>query len=264
MADTIFVMERERGAVASIAMDEAARLELAAALQKLESGRGLVVRLADLLGGFVGSASRFGLRRLGMSGRVQSKFSGVAQAALARAYDVAIVGLSGPNPGTARLSRAAVMASGAAGGFAGLAGFLPDATLTTLVIMREIARIAQESGEDLATDDARRACLEVFAFRTKADADESELGYFSARLLLGGRPLAMLLAEVGARYGVVLGEKISLQAVPVVGAIAGATLNSAFLAHYTDLARAHFTIRRLERIHGRDVVRRMADAAFAG
>jgi len=247
-------------ALSAIELDDAGRRELAAALARLERGRGLIVRLADLVGGAVGMAGRFGLRKIGMNRQVQGKFSGIAQAALARAYDVAIIGLDRSPPERAGLTQLAVIASGATSGMAGLAGFLPDATFTTLAIMREIARIAAAQGEDLSTDDARRACLEVFAFRSAADEDESELGYFSARLVFQGRPFTMLLSEVAARYGVVLGEKFSLQAVPIAGAVAGAALNGAFLAHYRNLALAHFTIRRLERLHGRDIVRAATDA----
>jgi hypothetical protein len=246
---------QDTSAVATVALDAAARRELDAALARLERGRGLIVRIADLMGGAVNLAGRFGLRQIGLSHGTQSKFSGLAQAALARAYDVAILGLHRSPPRDVALTRAAVIASGAASGFTGLAGFLPDATFTTLAIMREIARIAAAQGEDLSSDDARRACLEVFAFRSAADHDESELGYFSARLLFQGRPFTMLIGEVAGRYGLVLGEKFSLQAVPVFGAIAGASLNAAFLDHYRNLAAAHFTIRRLERVHGRDVVR---------
>ncbi len=251
-------------ALASIALDETSRKELADAMRRLERGRGLVVRMADLLGGFVSRFGRFGLARIGMSHAVQEKFSGIAQAALARAYDIAILGLEGRQAGSARGTRGLVIASGAASGFAGLAGFIPDATFTTLAIMREIARIAREQGEDLASDEARRACLEVFAFRSKAETDESELGYFSARLMFQGRPFTLLLSEVAARYGVVLGEKFGLQAVPVAGAVAGATLNAAFLEHYRNLAQAHFVIRRLERTHGRDVVREAGEAVNLG
>ncbi len=246
--------------LAAIELDATSRRELADAVRRLERGRGLIVRLADLLGGFVSRFGRFGLSRLGMSRAVQGKFSGIAEAALARAYDIAILGLEGRQAGGATFTRNAVIASGAASGLAGLAGFIPDATFTTLAIMREIARIARAQGEDLGSDDARRACLEVFAFRSKADTDESEMGYFSARLLFQGRPFTMLLSEVAARYGLVLGEKFSLQAVPIAGAIAGATLNAAFLEHYRNLAQAHFVIRRLERMHGRDVVRRASEA----
>jgi hypothetical protein len=253
-------MDDTMTALSAIDLDENARRDLAAALERLEQGRGLIVRLADLVGGAVGIAGRFGLKQMGIKRGVQSKFAGIAQQALTRAYDVAVLGLEREPPERAAVTRMAVIASGAASGFAGMAGFIPDATFTTLAIMREIARIAAEQGEDLTSVDARRACLEVFAFRSAADSDESELGYFSARLLFQGRPFTMLLSEVAARYGLVLGEKFSLQAVPIAGAVAGAALNAAFLAHYRNLAMAHFTIRRLERQHGRDIVRAATQA----
>ena len=243
------------------------------ALERLESGRGLVVRVADLMGGALGRATRMGVRGLGVPGPLQSRMRGVAEAALARAYDVAILGMElteGDPRRAGLLRRAAVMVSGAAGGFAGMAGFLPDATVTTLSIMREIAAIARAQGEDLSSPAARRACLEVFALRgpggTSEDeaAGESELGYFSARLLMQGRPMVMLASEVAARYGITLSQKFALQAVPIAGALTGAALNAAFLAHYRDLARAHFTIRRLERAHGAATVRDAAQEIRAG
>jgi len=40
-----------------------------------------------------------------------------------------------------------------------------------------------------------------------------------------------------------------------VGALGGAVVNYAFIDHFQDVARGHFTIRRLERTYGKDVVR---------
>ncbi len=249
-------------------LDPAAHAELNDALARLRAGRGLIVRSADLMGGLFGRFTRFGAYRLGMSQPIGRKLSGLAGAALARAYDVAILGLPDPavtggsGAATGAFARGAVVVSGAACGFAGMAGFVPDATFTTLTIMREIARIARDEGEDLSTDDARRACLEVFALQSNgqvAGGDaESELGYFSARLMMHGRPVMLLISEVAARYGLNLSQKFAAQAVPFAGAVAGAALNSAFLAHYRNLARAHFIIRRLERTHGVDRVRAAA------
>lgn len=248
---------------------EAERQELAAALARLERGRGLVVRLADLLGGALGSAAALGLAGIGMSGPMQIKLSGVGQAALARAYDVAVLGLARPRAMQAargRPLRGAVLLSGAVGGFAGMAGFVPDAMLTTLAIMRAIAAEAAAAGEDLSTDAARRACLEVFALGDapvfRKEGGESDLSYFTARLLLQGRTVMGLIAEIGGRYGLRLSEKFAAGAVPVLGAVLGAAVNDTFLAHYRDVARAHFTIRRLERRHGEDAVRQ-AIAAVA-
>ncbi|MBR2124240.1 MAG: EcsC family protein [Acetobacter sp.] len=235
--------------------------DLEKALAAVEAGRGTLVRLADLMGGAVGHAARLGMRGLGMAPKIENKLRHIAETAITYAFEVAILGMQEGAPvhnnnmplWRDQVARAAVVVSGAVGGFGGLAGFAPDVGFTTLTIMREIARIAREHGEDLTDSDTRRACLEVFALRAFPNArngEESELGYFSARLLLRGRPVVMLISEVASHYGLVLGQKLSLQLMPVAGALCGASLNAAFLAHYRALAQAHFTIRRLERTHG--------------
>ncbi|NPD66922.1 EcsC family protein [Lichenicola cladoniae] len=252
--------------LASIGLSPSARGELQRVLEQLESGRGVLVRLADLMGGAVGQATRLGVKGLGLAPGLQAKLRGVAESSISRAFDIAVVGLKQPITGSAlaeagqrrrwreHVTHGAVTVSGALGGLAGFTGLLPDIGFTTLTIMREIARIAREEGEDLSTPDARRACLEVFALRPiEASEEQSELGYFSARAVLRGRPVVMLLSEVASHYGLALSRKVALQMMPVAGALCGASLNAAFLSHYRSLARAHFTIRRLERTHGTGV-----------
>ncbi len=257
-----------------VGLSPSARGELQRVLEQLEAGRGVLVRLADLMGGAVGQATRLGVRGLGMAPTLQAKLRGVAESAISRAFDVAVLGLRQPSGraaprGTGKawrgpITQGAVAVSGAIGGFAGVAGLLPDIGFTTLTIMREIALIAREEGEDLSTPDARRACLEVFALRPiDAAAEQSELGYFSARAVLRGRPVVMLLSEVSSHYGLALSRKVALQMMPVAGALCGASLNAAFFAHYRSLARAHFTIRRLERQHG-DGVREAVESIRSG
>jgi len=64
-------------------------------------------------------------------------------------------------------------------------------------------------------------------------------------------------------------QKIAAQAVAVVGAVGGAAVNLAFIEHFQDVARGHFTVRRLERVYGAEIVRaeydrlKMAFAAAA-
>jgi hypothetical protein len=41
----------------------------------------------------------------------------------------------------------------------------------------------------------------------------------------------------------------------VIGAVGGAAVNLAFVEHFQTIARGHFTVRRLERAYGADVVR---------
>ena len=242
--------------VADGSMDGAARTELAAAMTRLGSGGGVLMRMAGVAGGLLGRTLRLGTRTLQVVPGSQAAIGRVVEAALARAFDVAVLRLDQPaeQARSRRFAAPLVVLSGAACGFFGLGGFVPDATVTTLAIMREIARIAQEEGEDLADPAAREACLQVFAL----NPGEADMGYFGTRFILQGRPLSLLLAEVASRFGVSLSQKFALQAVPVVGAVGGAALNATFLGHYRDLARAHFTVRRLERLFGADAVRQAA------
>lgn len=230
--------------------------ELHAALRRLRDGGGAMVRGAQALANLAlaNLAAAPLLRRLGGSGALER----VAQGALERAFRIAVLGLPDthePGRKPARLNsafaaHAATAASGAAGGAVGLAGAVPDAAFTTLLIMRQVAQIALEHGEDLSGEDARRACLEVFALQAGEEG-----GYWAARLLFRGEPVAAVLAQAARAWGVALSEKLAAQAAPIIGAAGGALVNTAFLAHYRTLARGHFTVRRLERIYGADAVR---------
>ena len=252
----------EGTAVAVSEMDAASRAELGKAMARLREGGNLLMRLADMAGGMVGGAVRMGTRALRMAPGAGDAMHGVVEAALRRAFDVAVLRLGdgGEQTRSRRLAAPLVMLSGAVGGFVGLGGFVPDAAVTTLAIMREIARIAQEQGEQLDDPGTRAACLEVFALNPgRQEGPETEFGYFGARMALQGRPLALLLSEVAGRFGLTLSQKFAVQAVPVVGALGGAAVNAAFLAHYRELAAAHFTVRRMERVFGAEAVRRAAE-----
>lgn len=256
--------------VVTIGMDEADRAALRDAYDRLRRSKGVVVRAADLLAGMLGPAAAFGLKRLSVPQILLGKVQKLSEAAFRRAFDVAVLGM-GTKADRRRLlpslgergGKLVAAASGAVTGFAGVAGFLPDVTLNTMLTMRQIAAIAVEEGEDLSTEDARRACLCVFAFDQpgpaaalgSADESEPELRYWTARLIIQARPLTMLLSEIAASYGLRVSQKFALQAAPVIGAAGAAVVNSVFLDHYQNLARAHFTIRRLERRYGTEQVR---------
>jgi len=248
-------------------LSDADRSSLTDAVRRLQSSRGLVVRAADLLATVFGSAAAYGLRNLNLSSTLSGKLQGIAEQALARAFDVAVLGIA-EDDWAARPRRARLVAAftGAVGGFTGLPGFLPDATLTTLLIMRNIAAIAREEGEDLQSESSRQACLEVFAFGgppLAGETEEPEFGYWSMRFAMHGRPMMLLLSQIAARYGLRISEKLAVQAVPLLGAASGALVNSVFLDHYRNLARVHFTIRRLERGYGGIEIRQAADQIAA-
>jgi len=175
-----------------------------------------------------------------------------------------------------------VALAGLAGGVGGAFGLIAlpiELPITTTVIMRSIADIARSEGEDLRDAASRFACLEVFAMGGPSDDDDAaESGYFAVRAALaravseaakyvaeravvgdGGPVIIRLLAQIAARFNTVVGEKIMAQGVPVIGALGGATINVLFIEHFQDMARGHFTIRRLERRYGEDQVRQKYD-----
>ena len=178
--------------------------------------------------------------------------------------------------GSQLLHRALVTASGAAGGAFGLAALPIELPVSTIIMLRSIADIAQSEGEDLSEPEAALSCVEVFALggRTGSD-DASESGYFAVRGILaksvteavryvaqrgvvaeGAPVLVRFLTQVASRFGVVVSQKVAAQAFPVIGALGGAAVNYAFLEHFQDVARGHFTVRRLERVYGKDLIRK--------
>lgn len=236
-----------------VALPAHARVELLGALAVMNDPGGTLVRAARGVARLAGLPV---LRGIAERTGTASWLEGLAHTALRRAFRIAVLGLpergapAGPLA-TARTAHLATAVSGAVSGAAGLIGAVPDAALTTLLIMRQIAAAALAAGEDLRAEDTRRACLEVFAL---AGAEE-EGGYWSARLLLRGAPVAAVLAQAARVWSVGLADKLAASAAPLAGAAGGALVNSAFLRHYRKLARAHFTVRRLERQYGAAAVR---------
>jgi hypothetical protein len=63
-----------------------------------------------------------------------------------------------------------------------------------------------------------------------------------------------MIRKVAPAVAATLGRKLAGQAVPVLGAAAGAGINYAFMAHYQDMARVRFALKRLAMTHGEDAV----------
>lgn len=207
--------------------------------------------------------------------------SKAASAALARAMTVALGSLrptrNGAEPVSARtrLHKSLLAASGAAGGAFGLAALPMELPVSTVLVLRCIADVARAEGEDLSDPKAAMACMEVFALggRTSVD-DQMDSAYFALRAVLAssvseaakhvaqhglsnhGAPIMLrLLAEIAARFGIVVTQKLAAQSIPVIGALGGGAINYAFAEHFTGIARGHFTVRRLERTYDPETVK---------
>jgi hypothetical protein len=168
-----------------------------------------------------------------------------------------------------------VLCTGFVGGIGGLPALVVELPLSTVIMLRSIADIARSQGEDLHSTEARLACLEVFALGGQSPEDRvggyryfavrgamatavSEAAQFIAErgLAVEGAPVIVrLISRIAGRFGVITGEKVAAQALPLIGAAGGAVLNSMFINHFQDVATGHFVIRRLERAYGPETVR---------
>lgn len=170
--------------------------------------------------------------------------------------------------------RTVSIATGALGGFFGLPGLLLELPVATSLMLRSIADIARFEGEDLSAAAARMECVQVFALGARSvEDDAADTGYYGVRLALalnvtsamrhvaahgvnsGAPPMVRLLALISNRLGIAFTEKAAAMAVPVVGAAGGAAINGVFMQHYQETAWGHFTVRRMERRYGSDLVR---------
>ncbi len=144
------------------------------------------------------------------------------------------------------LNQAASAAMGAAGGAGGLPTALAELPVTTTLLLRVIQGVAVEHGFDPAAENVQFDCVQVFsAAGPMAKDDGADLGFLSARMALSGRAMQSVIAKVAPKLAVVLGQKLAAQAVPVLGAVAGAATNYAYTSYYQDMAHVHFGLRKL-------------------
>jgi hypothetical protein len=244
--------------------------ELKRAKELLENP-GLAAKFSAVLG----SPIEKGMKML--PAKWQKTVHSATETALMKALDVAVRSL-GARRGSSndKMHRLAAAASGAAGGAFGITAIGIELPLSTTLILRSIAEIAAAEGEDPRHIETKLACLTVFALGSTKDKRDNatESGYFAARTALasavteaakylaekglgksGAPALIRLIALIASRFGIVVSQKAAAQMVPVIGAAGGAIINTLFIGHYQDMARGHFIVRRLEKIHGAEPVR---------
>lgn len=191
-----------------------------------------------------------------------------------------------------KLHKAGAAVAGALGVFFGFAALAVELPVSTTIMMRSVLDVARGEGFSIEDPEVRLACIEVFSFSGNVtDADDSaESGYYLARAALAhtmqqagaelaakiaaqavgkeaaeaagkagnavvGKAVAELIEKVAVRLGVPLTEKLAAQAVPAIGAVAGATLNTMFTDFYQDMARGHFKIKKLEAKYGEEYIK---------
>jgi hypothetical protein len=242
---------------------------LAEAVASLENPN-LAARIADYAGAPVN-------RVLGLLPKSADKgLTKVVEVAMLRCLKTAIrtLGRGEQRKPSTLLSSMAVGVTGGMSGFVGLVALPVELPITTTLMLRGIADIARYNGEDLDSLEARLACLQVFALGARATGARQDVGYYAARALLTrmtseaagylvqrgaleltGPMMNRFVAELVSRFSIVVSDRIAASSLPVIGAIGGATVNMIFMNHFQQVAKGHFTVRRLERRYGQAVVR---------
>lgn len=177
---------------------------------------------------------------------VRGRMDKITHAALNRAFDAASRSRGMLKDRGDWFNRALSTASGAAGGFAGIAGATLEMPITVTLLLRAIMDIAAEHGFDPDSDIARREALHVFASAGPLAEDEgADLGLLAARMTITGQTVQTLIAKVAPKLSASLAQKMAAQAVPILGAVAGAAINYGFTRYYQEIARVQFGLLRL-------------------
>lgn len=236
----------------NLAPEDLAQLQVA---KNLLENPGFVAKVTSIIGMPVEAA----LRHLPDS--VTRQIATVTRTALVKALDAAVFTLKDvPGEKSSNLwHKAGIAVSGGVGGFFGFAGLSVELPLSTSIMLRSIADIARSHGERIDTEEAKQACLAVFALGGRsASDDESETGYYTVRAALAKSlsdgSIIKLISAIAERFSVNVGEKAAAQAIPALGAVGGSLINLAFIDHFQDMARGHFMVRQLERRYGHDAV----------
>lgn len=231
------------------------RAEIKALALRYRRANGPVIALVNRIGG------RLEDRLDGLPDGIKAQIGTAVERALMAAHGIAATGERAPDLGRQGPLAAAVV-TGAIGGAGGIATSVAELPVTITVILHAIRRAAREAGYDPDDPAVRAECLQVFAAGSPLASDDGvNTSFLSARLTVTGPAIGQVIRTVAPRLATAMGQKLATQAVPVLGAVAGAALNAAFLRYYREMAEIRFALLRLAEQHGAEpILSAFADA----
>ncbi len=258
-------------------MEQADLVILADAAQQLESSS-LAASISQTIGMPIETAMA------ALPGHWSNIVSRITRKALEKALSTALYSLKKkPTKPKNKIHKLLVSLSGAVGGAFGIAALAVELPISATIMLRSIADIARSHGENLTELDSKMACLTVFALNggngminPHQSTEAADTSYYAVRSFLTkalgdttqhvavhglskeGAPLLIkFINAVAARFSIPVSEKLAVQSLPVVGALGGASVNLLFIQHYQKMAKAHFSVRLLERKYGHKRVERL-------
>jgi len=235
----------------SAPLDASAQAEITALALRQRKANGMLMSAINFVGGQVED----GLKLLPAGTREQ--VDELARTALRQSFDVAHKSRQGVGGrvGSDRMHKIIGTLSGALGGFGGLPTAIAELPVATTLIFRAVHHVAVEYGEDPDAETTRMECLAVFGAGGPGSADDGvDTAFIGARLSISGVAVNGLISRVAPKFAAVLSQKLASQAVPVLGAAAGAGTNYAFVDYYVAMAHVHFGLRKLSRTYGEEAV----------
>lgn len=229
--------------------------EIAAIAERYRAANGVMMKAVNFAAGRIENT----LERL--PDTVKDRIEMIVAAALETSYRAAgLTHESDPKSGRKSLAGekahlAAVMFSGAIGGLGGLPTAIAELPVTTTIIFRAIRKIAATYGFDPREPETRLECIGVFGSGSPLAGDDGvNTAFIGARVTITGSALQRVIATVAPRLAAMLSQKLATQAVPVLGAVAGAGVNFAFMNYYQEMAHVRFGLRRLALGHSPEAV----------
>jgi len=108
-----------------------------------------------------------------------------------------------------------------------------------------------------------------------SEDDAAETGYWAVRTALSrhvadatahiahkevadknAQAIIRLVQKIAPRFSAVVTEQAAAKAAAILGAMSGGAINYLFIAHYQDMASGDFAVKRLEKKHGPELVRK--------
>lgn len=244
----------------------------------------LLVQLTNILGKPVELAQR------ALPGKLEQKITHATYGALQRGLSWSLKTVKNEDSpksiehthSQSRLHTLGVGVSGAVGGFFGWPGLVVELPFSTLIMLRSILTIAQNSGEDIRDPAIQMECLQIFALGSQKSPSDNEMesAYYIQRLGMtqlvqqasqfitkhtakevmlaiekkSAPAVVKLLTRIASEFEIVVTEKMLAESIPIVGAVGGAAINTAFMNYFNKVATYHFGLKRLENTYGQDVV----------
>jgi len=173
------------------------------------------------------------------------------------------------------LTQVAATSTGFVSGLFGVASLPFELPIVTFLTLRAIDEVSEDFCAIESEAERRLQCLLVLSLASRTHSFETRSSYWSVRdtyepmvieaarnisssgAAIASIPAAIALVQQAVKnFWLGFTEQVALRSVPLIGGVAGSSLNFFMVTHYRKMAAAHFSILRLEAKHGHSTVRK--------